>query len=544
MFSDASEADGNKRKSANFHGSAIHASLDEVEKLKDKVRKFLKEVQNDEPSKVLNLIDALQRLGVSYHFEIEIEEAMKHIHDHEIILSFLNDHRLHDVALCFRLLRQGGYNLSSDVFTKFQNDEGHFKSSLMVDVKGMLSLYDAAHVRFHGEDVLEKALIFTTTNLTSMMKSSTFTCSPIGRQVQHSLEQPFHKGIPRLEARRFISLYQENDATWNDIVRKLAKLDFKLVQALHRQELCDISRWWKKLDFALKLPFARDRLVECYFWIVGTYFEPSYALARLFLTKAAVLTSVVDDIYDIYGTIDELKLFTDAFERWDSSCVNQLPGYMKVCYQTILDEYDEMDAVMNKEECSYHVYYAKEAMKDLVRAYLVEAKWYHEDRYIPKIEEYLSNGLVSSAYYMIATTSLVGMGKIISKEVFEWTRGAPKPLRASCLIARLINDVGSHQFEQRRGHVASAVECFMKEYGASKQEACNEINKMVEEAWKDVNEGCLTRSTVIPRPLLMAILNLTRMVLVVYKYEEDTYTHSDTRMKENVAILFIDPIDP
>ncbi|KAK9137629.1 hypothetical protein Sjap_008223 [Stephania japonica] len=298
----------------------------------------------------------------------------------------------------------------------------------MVDVKGMLSLYEAAHVRFHGEDVLEKALIFTTTNLTSMMKSSTFTCSPIGRQVQHSLEQPFHKGIPRLEARRFISF-----------IKKMMRRGMIL--------------WWKKLDFALKLPFARDRLVECYFWIVGTYFEPSYALARLFLTKVIVLTSVVDDIYDSYGTIDELKLFTDAFERWDSSCVNQLPGYMKVCYQTILDEYDEMDAVMNKEECSYH-------------------------------------------------------------------------------------------FEQRRGHVASAVECFMKEYGASKQEACNEINKMVEEAWKDVNEGCLTRSTVIPRPLLMAILNLTRMVLVVYKYEEDTYTHSDTRMKENVAILFIDPIDP
>ncbi|KAK9137635.1 hypothetical protein Sjap_008229 [Stephania japonica] len=353
------------------------------------------------------------------------------------------------------------FDCSDKEDTTFQVDnKGDFKSSLMVDVKGMLSLYEAAHVRFHGEDVLEKALIFTTTNLKSMMKSSTFTCSPIGRQVQHSLEQPFHKGIPRLEARRFISLYQENDATWNDIVRKLAKLDFKLVQALHKQELCDISRWWKKLNFALKLPFARDRLVECYFWIVGTYYEPSYALARLFLTKVIALTSVVDDIYDAYGTIDELKLFTDAFERWDSSCVNQLPGYMKVCYQTILDEYDEMDAVMNKEECSYHVHYAKEA------------------------------------------------------------------------------------FEQRRGHVASAVECFMREYGASKQEACNEINKMVEEAWKDVNEGCLARSTVIPRPLLMAILNLTRMVLVVYKYEEDAYTHSDTRMKENVTILFIDPIDP
>ncbi|KAK9133653.1 hypothetical protein Scep_013181 [Stephania cephalantha] len=49
-----------------------------------------------------------------------------------------------------------------------------------------------------------------------------------------------HKGVPRLETRHYISLYQENDENykyhWSDSVRKLAKLDFESVQALHRQE--------------------------------------------------------------------------------------------------------------------------------------------------------------------------------------------------------------------------------------------------------------------------------------------------------------------
>ena len=74
-------------------------------------------------------------------------------------------------------------------------------------------------------------------------------------------------------------------------------------------------RWWKDLDFAKKLPFARDRIVECYFWIVSVYFEPQYSLARKILTKVISMTSILDDIYDAYGTLEELEPFTEAIER-------------------------------------------------------------------------------------------------------------------------------------------------------------------------------------------------------------------------------------
>ena len=84
-------------------------------------------------------------------------------------------------------------------------------------------------------------------------------------------------------------------------------------------------RWWKDLDFAKKLPFARDRMVECYFWILGVYFEPQYLLARRMLTKVIALTSIIDDIYDVYGTLEELVLFTDAIERF------QFIPFFKIC---------------------------------------------------------------------------------------------------------------------------------------------------------------------------------------------------------------------
>ncbi|KAF2290698.1 hypothetical protein GH714_015060 [Hevea brasiliensis] len=52
-------------------------------------------------SEKLKLLDAIQRLGISYHFEGEIEEALKQIYQ-----DFKDDGNLGTVALRFRLLRQ------------------------------------------------------------------------------------------------------------------------------------------------------------------------------------------------------------------------------------------------------------------------------------------------------------------------------------------------------------------------------------------------------------------------------------------------------
>ena len=59
----------------------------------------------------LKFIDAVQRLGVAYHFEREIEQVLQHIYD-----SYPNgddmEGDIYNVALQFRLLRQAGFNIS------------------------------------------------------------------------------------------------------------------------------------------------------------------------------------------------------------------------------------------------------------------------------------------------------------------------------------------------------------------------------------------------------------------------------------------------
>lgn len=70
------------------------------------------------------------------------------------------------------------------------------------------------------------------------------------------------------------------------------------------------------MDFVNKLPFARDRVVESFFWALGVYFLPENHFGRMMLCKVIAMITVVDDIYDVYGKHEELELFTEAIERF------------------------------------------------------------------------------------------------------------------------------------------------------------------------------------------------------------------------------------
>ncbi|KAJ6294132.1 hypothetical protein OIU76_022253 [Salix suchowensis] len=113
------------RRTANFHPSIwgdqfishlpkdnkVHDALElEVEKLREQVRReILLAAASNYSSQSLDLVDAIQRLGVAYHFESEIEEALIRIYNNHIDME---DGDLYSTALGFRLLRQHGYSVS------------------------------------------------------------------------------------------------------------------------------------------------------------------------------------------------------------------------------------------------------------------------------------------------------------------------------------------------------------------------------------------------------------------------------------------------
>lgn len=101
-----------------------------------------------------------------------------------------------------------------------------------------MSLYEAVHLRVHGEEILEEALTFTITHLEYALNSSN---DSIKVQITETLSQPIHKTATRMGARKYISTYENNDAHDN-LILKFAKLDFNMLQKMHQRELSELTR--------------------------------------------------------------------------------------------------------------------------------------------------------------------------------------------------------------------------------------------------------------------------------------------------------------
>nr|CAD1822478.1 unnamed protein product [Ananas comosus var. bracteatus] len=250
----------------------------------------------------LGLIDALQQLGIAYHFEEEIKHAL------DSIFSKLDDIRMETkdnayiIALLFRLLRGQGFIVSQD------SSDDNYK---------------------------------------------------LRDYVANALEQPLEWRMEKLHTRWFIDAY-EKEEKMRPLLLELAKLDFNVVQNTYKRELKEVSRWWSNLGLWEKLPFSRDRLAENYLLSVGCAFEPKHSTFRLAQTKANSLVTVIDDVYDIYGSLDELELFTEAVDRWDALNVKQLPEYMR-------SEHQRGDVAKSIHCCMHHEGITEAAARERIK---------------------------------------------------------------------------------------------------------------------------------------------------------------------------------
>ncbi|XP_028802769.1 tricyclene synthase TPS4, chloroplastic-like [Neltuma alba] len=514
------------------------------EKYEARERKLLEDVgrmivnPNTEPLPKLELIDDVQRLGLGYRFHNEIKHALDCYVSWEQSRPQTKQHTsLHAAALSFRLLRDHGYDVSPDIFESFKDQNCNFKACLSRDVQGMLSLYEATFLGYQGEDILEEAKAFTTIHLRDMRQQIS-NDHLLQQAISHALDLPLHRRTRRLEARWYIEAYGKRKNA-DTVLLEAAVLDFNIAQSTLQRDLQEMSRWWKAMGLASKLSFSRDRLMECFFWAVGMASEPQHSELRKALTKVACFVTTIDDVYDVYGTLDELELFTAAVERWDINAMQDLPGYMKVCFLALYNTVNEMAYEALKEQGHNILPYLTKAWADMLKSWLQEARWSH-DKHIPSFDSYFRNAWVSVSGVLILFHAYFFLNHSFSKESLQSLDPHHPLLRCPSVIFRLCNDLGTSKAELERGESTSSILCHMHQSGATEENSQKYVRRLVDETWKEMNKGRGIETT-FSKAFVETAMSLARISHCTYQYG-DGHGDPDATSRNRIRSLIVEPI--
>ncbi|OMO95725.1 hypothetical protein COLO4_15709 [Corchorus olitorius] len=143
----------------------------------------------------------------------------------------------------------------------------------------------------------------------------------------------------------------------------------------------------------------------------------------------------------------------------------------------------------------------------------VEARWRYEGN-VPTFDEYLENGLFTSAARLSFTQMMIAMDEA-DTNAYEWD-------------------------EEKRGIFATASRCYMKQHKVSRKEAIKAFQEMIGETWKMVNEGYM-RPTPVAHELMRVGLNYQRMLDFAYT-DIDHYTKPEKTFKHLILKVFAYPI--
>ncbi|KAK1421121.1 hypothetical protein QVD17_23229 [Tagetes erecta] len=501
--------------------------------LKESVRLLIFESSVvDDPLSALELVDDLQRLGISYHFNEEIRSVLKMIYAYHF-KAYDNRHKLNLTlkALGFRLLRQHGYNVPQEII-----EMGNIMADVEEDMVGMLNLYEASFFGVENENILDEAREFTTKCLREKIENNIGDES-ILMLISHALELPLLWRVPRFEAMWFIEAYRRRSNKKSSLL-ELAELDFNILQGVHQEDLKNLSRWWEGLGWHKKLSFGRDRLVESFMWSVGASYQASTLdVTRTTITKVISLVNVIDDMYDVYGTLDELEQFTNIVRRWDVNAIEELPHYMKICFLGLYNTINEMayNTLTNRELLV--IPHVKKLWIDYCEANLVEARWFNSG-YTPTLEEYLKNSCVTISLPLIISNLYFLTSSDITGEV-TWQNA----VQCSAMILRLADDLGTSMAEHKRGDIPKSIQCYMHESGACEEKAREHIKKLIMETWKKLNKervsssiNCSSSSHVVEYAT-----NLGRMAQFTYQLNDDAFGSPDECYKSHAISLLFKP---
>ncbi|KAK3155873.1 hypothetical protein QOZ80_2AG0099740 [Eleusine coracana subsp. coracana] len=507
--------------------------------------------------KMMAAIDNLKRLCIDHYFQEEIGGAMV------ACMNLVCSDDLRDATLALRLMREAGHDVSAggqavragaardrarraraerckaaamppdgphhplvlrlcpkakrvyrsndQILWRFTDDSGEFNLALSKDIPGLLSLHDMSHLNMGGEASLYMAKEFSSKHLTSSIK---FLEPSLAKYVRQSLDHPYHLSLTQYKARHHLS-YLQSQPNRTIAVEELAIAEFQFNKQLHQTEMQEIKRWWMDLGLTHEIPVVRDQVLKWYMWAVTILQESFFSRYRVEITKIISFIYVVDDIFDLVGTPEELSRFTDAIKMWDIAAADSLVTYMRSCYNGLYTVTNAIADMTEKKHGLNPINHLKKAWATLFDGFMVETKWLATNQ-VPAAEDYLRNGVITSGMPLLFAhiLSLLGHDHAASNDA---ARVASCPAK----ILRLHDDMGSAKDEAQDGLDGSYRDLYLMENpSCSPAEAEEHMLRLIKREWEELNRECFRRRS-FPSSFTQACLNATRMISVMYGYNKE-----------------------
>uniref|UniRef100_A0ACD5ZR41 Uncharacterized protein n=1 Tax=Avena sativa TaxID=4498 RepID=A0ACD5ZR41_AVESA len=379
----------------------------------------------------LLMVDSLEKIGISRPFSSEIKSILDTTYS---LWLQRDDEVMLDIATCamaFRILRMNGYHVSSDELSHVA-EASTFCNSLqgyLDDTKSLLELYKASIVSLSKDEmILENIESWSGNLLKEKLYSDVVHRMPKFGKVESSLKFPFYATMERLDHRRNIEHFDiiENQMlkttylprSFNKHHLAFAIEDFTFSQCIYQNELMDLESWVRE-NMLDQLPFARQKQAYCHLSACATIFPPELSDARISWAKNSVLTSILDDFFDIAGSKEELENLVELVEKWDAH--HNLQFYserVKILFCAIYSTVNQIgvmaSAVQNRDVREHLI----EIWIDVVRSMMIEAEW-ARTQYVPTFDDYLRNANISYVLGPIVLSTLYFLGQELLESVVK-----------------------------------------------------------------------------------------------------------------------------
>ncbi|XP_057980631.1 ent-kaurene synthase TSP4, chloroplastic isoform X2 [Malania oleifera] len=500
----------------------------------------------------LCMVDDLERLGIDRHFKEEIRSVLDETYrcwlqgEEEIFL---------DIATCakaFRILRANGYDISSDPLSQFA-EEDHYFSLLCGHLKDMgsaLELFRASELTYPDESGLQKQNLWASIFLKREISSGLFHADRLDKQicyeVNDALKFPYHAILERVANRRSIEHYNVVSTRilkssccsltfGNEDLLKLAVEDFNNCQSIHLQEIKKLERWIvdSRLD---QLTFARKKLAYCYFSAAATLFPPELSGARMSWAKNGVLTTVVDDFFDVGGSKEELANLIQLVEKWDVNldadcCSEQVEIIFSALHNTICDIGDKAFA-WQARNVTHHVI---EIWLDLLRSMFQEAEW-ARNNWTPSVDEYMTNAYVSFALGPIVLPALYFVGPMLSEDAVR-SLEYHNLFKLMSTCGRLLNDIQTAKREVEEGKQLNAVLLWLTHRAGdiTEEETVKEIRAIIDSTRRELLRLVLqNKGSVVPHACKDLFWKMCKVVHYFYTKDDGFTSHELTSVVKAV----------